>query len=187
MAAVAGAGMWKIPYLSRNFELDIATIGLIMGLGGGVFGLIGQVGAGVVYDWARRFGPRGPLLVVAIGSAVQVAAMLTFLLSGSLAVVIAMACLSGMMTSIQAGPTNAAISQIAPAAALGTAFALYAVISNVIGAGFGPLIVGAISDLLGGGTEALRSAMIAVVSIQLLAVAAYVRASRHFVTAPAKA
>ncbi len=180
MAAVAGAGMWKIPYLSRGFDLDIATIGLIMGLGGGVFGLVGQVGAGVVYDWANRFGPRGPLMVVAIGSAVQVVSMLVFLLSGNLAVVIAMLCLSGMMTSIQAGPTNAAISQIAPAAAVGTAFALYAVIANVIGAGFGPLIVGALSDLMGGGTGALRNAMIAVVCIQLGAVAAYVSASGHF-------
>lgn len=185
MLSVAGAGTWTVPYLSRTFHLDMATIGLVMGLGAGVFGIIGQVGAGIVFDWANRFGPRGPLMVVAIGSVIHVAAVLVVLFATSLTVVIVALCLSGATTSIQAGPTNAAISRIAPAASMGTAFALYAVISNVVGAGLGPVTVGALSDWLGGNSGSLRTAMVIVALVQLLAVVAYIRAASHFARAVA--
>lgn len=180
MLSVAGVGTWTVPFLTRTYDLDLATIGLVMGLGAGVFGVLGQVGAGIVFDWARRFGPRGPLMVVAIGSVIHVLAVLVVLLSGNLAVMIVALCFVGATTSIQAGPTNAAISEIAPVHVRGTAFALYAVISNVIGAGLGPVIVGMLSDWLGGNAASLKSAMIVVALTQLLAVAAYVRAAGVF-------
>lgn len=183
MLSVAGAGTWTVPYISRTFDLDIATIGLVMGLGAGVFGVIGQVGAGVVFDWANRFGPRGPLMVVAIGSVIHVCAVMAVLFAPSVPLLIVALCISGATTSIQAGPTNAAISRIAPAASMGTAFALYAVISNVVGAGLGPVVVGALSDWLGGDGNSLRNAMIVVALIQLVAVAAYIRAAGHFARA----
>lgn len=180
MLSVAGVGTWTVPFLTRTYDLDLATIGLVMGLGAGVFGVLGQVGAGIVFDWARRFGPRGPLMVVAIGSVIHVLAVLVVLLSGNLAVMIVALCFVGATTSIQAGPTNAAISEIAPVHVRGTAFALYAVISNVIGAGLGPVIVGMLSDWLGGNAASLKTAMIVVALTQLLAVAAYVRAAGVF-------
>lgn len=180
MLSVAGVGTWTVPFLTRTYHLDIATIGLVMGLGAGVFGVLGQVGAGMVFDWARRFGPRGPLMVVAIGSVIHVGAVLVVLLSGNLAVTVVSLCVVGATTSIQAGPTNAAISEIAPAHVRGTAFALYAVISNVIGAGLGPVLVGGLSDYLGGNAASLKTAMVAVALAQLLAVAAYIRAAGVF-------
>lgn len=183
MLSVAGAGTWTVPYISRTFDLDIATIGLVMGIGAGVFGVIGQVGAGLVFDWANRFGPRGPLMVVAIGSVIHVIAVMAVLFAPSVTLLIAALCVAGATTSIQAGPTNAAISRIAPAASMGTAFALYAVISNVVGAGLGPLVVGALSDWLGGTATSLRDAMVVVALVQLLAVAAYIRAASHFARA----
>lgn len=183
MLSVTGVGVWTVPYLSRSFGLDIASIGLIMGLGSGVFAVIGQVGVGFLFDWANRFGPRGPLMVVVAGTVIHAIAIMTVLLSANLTVVIVALCLGGATTSIQAGPTNAAISRIAPAATMGTAFALYAVISNVVGAGLGPLVVGAMSDVLGGGAESLRTAMIIVALVQLVAVFAYFRASKHFARA----
>jgi MFS-type transporter involved in bile tolerance (Atg22 family) len=169
-----------VPFFMRSFDIDLATVGLVMGLGAGLFGVVGQITAGVVFDWARRFGPRGPLMVVAIGSLIHVAAVLTVLLSGDLAVTIAALCVMGATTTINAGPTNAAISQIAPPDSRGTSFALYAVISNVIGSGLGPLLVGLLSDLLGGDGANLRNAMIAVALLQLLAVAAFIRAAGVF-------
>ena len=183
MVSVAGAGTWTVPYISRTFDLDIATIGLVMGIGAGLFGVIGQVGAGLVFDWANRFGPRGPLMVVAIGSVIHVLAVMAVLFAPSVTFLIVALCVAGATTSIQAGPTNAAISRIAPAAAMGTAFALYAVIANVVGAGLGPLVVGVLSDWLGGTATSLRDAMVVVALVQLLAVAAYIRAASHFARA----
>lgn len=182
MLSVTGVGVWTIPYLSRSFGLDIATIGLIMGVGS-ILGVIGQVGVGFLFDWANRFGPKGPLMMVVAGTIIHAAAILTVLFSGHLTVVIVALFFAIATTSIQAGPTNAAISRIAPAATMGTAFALYAVISNVVGAGLGPLVVGALSDVLGGGKESLRTAMIVVALVQLLAVFAYIRAAYHFARA----
>ncbi len=182
MLSVTGVGVWTVPYLSRSFGLEIATIGYIMGVGA-IFGVIGQIGVGFLFDWANRFGPRGPLMVVVAGTIIHAIAILVVLFSSSLTVVVVALFFGGATTSIQAAPTNAAISRIAPAATMGTAFALYAVISNVVGAGLGPLVVGALSDVLGGGAESLRTAMILVALIQLVAVFAYIRASRHFALA----
>lgn len=180
MLSVAGVSTWSVPFFIRSFKIDLATVGLIMSIGGGVFTVIGQLAAGVLYDWARRFGPRGPLMVVAIGSVIHVIAVLILLLSGNLAVTIAALCVMGATTTIHAGPTNAAISQIAPPGSRGTSFALYGVIANVIGSGMGPLLVGILSDQLGGGRESLRTAMVIVALLQLVAVAAYMRAATVF-------
>ncbi|MCB2074108.1 MAG: MFS transporter [Novosphingobium sp.] len=180
MFSVAGVGTWTVPFFMRSFDIDLATIGLVMGLGAGVFGVLGQVGAGVAFDWARRFGPRGPLMVVVIGSVIHVAAVLVVLLSGNLVITIVALCAMGATTTINAGPTNAAISQIAPPAIHGTSFALYAVISNVIGAGFGPAAVGILSDLLGSDGASLRTAMVIMALLQLIAVFAFLRASTVF-------
>lgn len=182
MLSVTGVGVWTVPYLSRSFGLEIASIGYIMGLGA-IFGVIGQIGVGFLFDWANRFGPKGPLMVVVAGTVIHAIAVLFVLFSPNLTVVIVALCFGGATTSIQAGPTNAAISRIAPAATMGTAFALYAVISNVVGAGLGPLVVGALSDLLGGGAQALRTAMIIIALVQLIAVFAYFRAAHHFARA----
>jgi MFS family permease len=182
MLSVTGVGVWTIPYLSRSFGLEIATIGYIMGIGS-ILGVIVQISIGFLFDWANRFGPKGPLMVVVAGTIVHAIAILIVLLSPSLTVVITALFFGIATSSIQAGPTNAAISRIAPAATMGTAFALYAVISNVVGAGLGPLVVGALSDVLGGGAESLRTAMIAIALVQLIAVFAYVRAARHFAKA----
>lgn len=180
MLSVVGVATWTVPFFMRSFDVDLATVGIIMGLGSGVFGIIGQVGAGVIFDWARRFGPRGPLTVVAIGSVIHIAAVLLVVLSGNLAVTIGALCLMGATTTINAGPTNAAISEIAPSASRGTSFALYSVISNVIGAGLGPAMVGLLSDTLGGDSDSLRTAMISVALLQFVAVAAFLRAAAVF-------
>ena len=53
-------------------------------------------------------------------------------------------------------------------------------ISNVIGSGLGPLLVGAVSDGLGGTGDSLRTAMIIVALLQLLAVAAFISAANVY-------
>lgn len=185
MLSAAGVGTWTVPFLTRTAGLDIATVGVLMGLASGVCGLLGSIGVGILADWSRRYGVRGPLCVVAIAAVIHVLGGLVVFLATSLPVVIAGLCVLGATTSIQAGPSNAAISEVAPQASRGMAFALYATVANVVGAGIGPVLVGALSDWLGGDGQALRTAIIAVLLIEFLAAAAFIRASLYHARAVA--
>ena len=179
MLSAAGVGTWTVPFLTRTAGLDIATVGVVMGLASGLCGLLGAIGVGILADWSRRYGVRGPLCVVALAIVIHVLGGLVVFMASSLPVVIAGLCVLGATTSIQAGPSNAAISEVAPEASRGMAFALYATVANVVGSGLGPVLVGSLSDGLGGDGDALRTAIIAVLLIELLAAVAFVRASLH--------
>ena len=87
-------------------------------------------------------------------------------------------------TNVISSASRFPVSELAPPETRGTSFSLYSVISNVFGAGFGPMFVGMLSDWLGGSEgESLRTAMIAVTLLQLLAVLAYLRAASAFAKA----
>ena len=188
MLSLAGVGTWTVPFFTRTFGLEIATVGLLLGFGNGVCSVIGSIGTGVIFDWARRFGPRGPLLVVAAGVTIHFGAGLIVLLSGHIVPTVIALCFMGATSAMHAGPTTAAISELAPAQSRGLGFALYTVVSNVVGAGLGPLVIGMLSDSSGGGAGGLRDAMLTVMLVEVLVIFTYVRASaafaRHRVTAP---
>ncbi len=180
MMAVAGVGTWTLPFVTRAYGLNVKTAGLLLGMGPGVFGVIGGLVVGVLFDWARRFGPRGPLMVVALGCLVYIGGGVMVLLAPNVALAAVGLCVLGTAQAIYSAPTSAAISELAPTAVRGTAFALYSIVANVIGAGIGPILVGALSDRFGGDAHALRMAMMVVLMILLLGAAAYVRASYVF-------
>jgi len=181
MPAVTGVWTWMVPFFMRSYNLTLATTGFYVSLGTGLFATIGVLASGVVADWSRRrWGISGPLIALGIGSLLHVGFGLVVFLSRDLDTVVIALCAMGTMLSINAGPTNALISEIAPTQSRGLGFSVFAVVSNVIGSGLGPLIVGLLSDHMGDTATSLRFAMTSVLCIQLLAAAIFFLAISRF-------
>jgi MFS family permease len=176
-----GVFSWWSSFMMRVHHLDIRAVGVISTLGPGLFGILGMVGTGLIADWARRRAPGGPLMVIAGTSAISFAAGTIALWSPSTAVMIVALCVAGATMGAYIGPGNAAVSELAPPHLRGLAFSIPVVITNLVGAALGPLVVGVLSDLAHRAlphVEPLRSAMYTVMLLQLPVTVIYFLAGR---------
>jgi predicted MFS family arabinose efflux permease len=176
-----GVFSWWSSFMMRVHHLDLPTVGVVNMLGPGVFGVAGMLGAGVAADWARRREPGGPLLVAAATSAISFAAGAVALWTPSTAAMIGALCIAGGAVGAYIGPGNAAVSELAPEHLRGLAFAIPVVITNLVGAALGPFLVGVLSDLaqkVAPGVQPLRSAMSAVMLLQIPVTVIYALAGR---------
>jgi MFS family permease len=146
MSVYAWAG-WGPTYFVRQFGWKYAEIGKVLGLLLAVAGPVGALfGTWLGDRWRSRGIAHGYLrvaLVAAIGTTASSSAMV-LMPSADLAVIFLAlgACLSFFLFG--AGP--AAIAQIAPAPMRGQVAALYTGGLNLLGAGFGPVSVGLLTD-----------------------------------------
>lgn len=176
--SVTGIWTWMVPFFLRVHHLDLATTGMVVALGAGLFSTVGMILTSVLSDRLRSLTLAGPMLVIMAGSLVHLVLGLLVLSSHSLTFAVIGLCGMGATMLVNVGPTNAVISEAAPAHARGLGFALFTFVSNVIGSGLGPLAVGLLSDRLGGTGDALRYAMMIVLLSQIAAIGCYWRVSR---------
>lgn len=159
---IAGMGSWHFSFLIRSHSLKLHEIGPYLGVGIAVVGLLANVGAGVLSDqlgahderWRTRALAIGAVLSMVIGCGSLVTTSPTF----AIALVIAFA-----STVMFWFPTVAALSQsLVEVRARSTVAGLLFLLSNLIGYGLGPFVVGALSDLLAPrlGADSLRYAML---------------------------
>jgi MFS family permease len=167
---MGAVGSWLMSFLIRVHGVNLKLGGLIIAGAFGLCGLVGALVVGRLSDLARRSGEGGPLWVVAAVALVNMAFGLAAVMVGELSLVVAYLCGWGATTIAYSGPANAIISQRAPDGARGLAFALFAIVSNLIGAGLGPLAAGLLSDLVAGayGRASIRPALMALLAVQVL-------------------
>ena len=170
--ATASVGSWLIAFLMRVHHVDVAMAGSILALSLGLCGIVGSIAIGLLADRARRWGSGWPLFVVGAAAVVNLGSGMVALHAADLHVVTACLCVYGATAIAYSGPTNAVISQLAPAASRGMAFALFALMANLIGSGIGPIAVGALSDRLAT-VDPLAGAMQLMLLFNALAALAY--------------
>ena len=80
-------------------------------------------------------------------------------------------------------PVYAAVQSIAPLRMRATAAAVLLLVINLVGLGFGPTFIGAMSDFLAPthGADSLRLAMLSIIGVYVVSATAAFVASRHFV------
>ena len=166
-----GLGAWFPSFLIRTHGLSLVETGVLLGGIGAVSGIVGAVGGGVLCDRLGRRDKRWHLWVPAIGAFATAPLILAFVLwpesqqftVGDSMVPFAMIFIvfGAAASSLWLGPTYAAIQTLAPASMRTQASAIFMFLFNLIGMGFGPLLIGILSDLLGPafGTDSLRYAM----------------------------
>jgi len=141
-------GTFLSPYLIRQHELDVREAGIVSMLAYGLSGIPGMLLAGVAGDALRRRGPHrrvllgagaflvaAPLLLLALGQPRGRVLAFTLLLGGACAA----------MASYYA-VVYAALQDVVPASLRATAMAVYFLAMYVLGASFGPVVTGMLSD-----------------------------------------
>jgi len=172
--ALAGYGMgtWFPSFLIRVHGLTLIEAGLILGVVGTFGALIGAIFGGILCDRLASRDARWQLRLPSVGAGLSVIFLGLFLLwpesqqwqLGEYRVPYAVVFLflGGVVSSFWIGPTYAAIQTLTPDHLRSQASALLMLLLNLIGLGLGPVVVGALSDLLepGFGAESIRYAML---------------------------
>ena len=149
-----GIGQFIAPYWMRVYGYDLMTAALIYG---GVLGIaagIGTIGSGIVADAVRAKHPNSDSWLPALGMALCVPLMLIGynlidFIDGSTAVWIAVPILAvaAILRYSYLAPMFAVTQKLVEPRMRATAAALLLFVVNLIGYGFGPPVVGALSDV----------------------------------------
>ncbi len=133
----------------------------------GLGAIPGSISSGFLTSWLSRSGGRRPLIALAIFKAMTPIAFAVSFSSTTLApAAVAMATGMFFMGAVR-GPAFAAIQEIAPSRCRATASAMMMFSMYMIGVTLGPLLTGAISDLLhvSEGQESLRFSLLMVLPV----------------------
>lgn len=183
-----GYGVWTPSFLVRTHGLTIAQAGLMFGVASGCGAVGGALFSGWLCDRLVLRDVRWQVGLPALGVALSIPAALAFLLwpagatwsLGALRVphAMAFAVAFGFLASWWPSLSYSAISQMVAASERSVAAALLNLFLTLFGVGAGPLVTGAISDMLTPvyGAQALRWALVAVMSLLLLTVLFFVAA-----------
>jgi len=179
-------GTFLSPYLIRVHGLDVRQAGLVSMLAYGLSGIPGMLLGGVAGDALRRRGPAHRLLL-GVGLFLCAGPLILFALRQPAGRALAFALLLGLACASMAGYYSivyAALQDVVPAALRGTAMAVYFLAMYVLGASFGPVATGVLSErltvraaraagVLGGGPAALEPFRAAGLHAALLVVPAF--------------
>lgn len=160
--AVAIVMGWTPAFLIRTHELDVASVGLLLALVLGVLGAFGTLAGGILADALGKTHPGARLKSVAIGLLVMTPAWAVALQSTDTRVAIVGLVTGGALVAIHVAPSYAMVQSLAPINGRALAASLLLFVANVLGVGFGPVVVGWVSDVLEPryGAESLGIAML---------------------------
>jgi len=149
---------WTPAFIGRAWGVDVAAANAVM-VPIVLAAIVGSPVGGILADVWFKKNPRGRLYIPAITiilSAICMAGALYFQMKGiGMALIVAYGVLN-----VMALPCLSAISQdVAPAAQKGLVWGLMVFCMYVFGGGWSPYLVGAISDSLGQGAQALGTAL----------------------------
>lgn len=176
---------FTIPYMIRLHGLSLQEAGMYYGIASGI-GVVSPIVLGLINDRMVRNGIEWSGYLGCLIAVMTFLASALMLVSIDLVPVIAglflwMTLMSGITAVI-----FAAVITITPPRARGTILSVLLVASMAVGSGVGPVLLGSISDLLGGGT-AVKPAGLIMVSLNLLAGLCFFGAGRSLRTSPAAA
>lgn len=157
-----GSGAFIAPFFFRNHGAELTQIAAGYGLGlagflglalGVVVGVTGALGIWIGGQLADRYGARDlrhymgiPAVSTLLGIPVYITAL--FVESAMLAIVLM--AIPPVLNGLWYGPAYAAIQGLVQPETRATATAILLFIVNLVGLGMGPLLVGALSDLIAG-------------------------------------
>lgn len=161
---------WSVSFYVRRHGLDIATASAIVGFTGLVVGPPANLFGGWFNDWLKSRGGRyhHPLVLTLVLPPIAVGvAIMVFTPS-----VLVAACAYGAayaMLSISGATALAGVQLITPDQHRGMTSSFFLIFYTAFGAGFGPFLVGVLSDRLFGGTGDLAASMLTATVLLALA------------------
>lgn len=157
-----GSAVFIAPFFFRNHGPELTEIAARYGLGlagfiglalGVVVGVTGAIGIWLGGQLADRFGAkdlRHYMGIPAVSTLIGIPIYLTALFVESAMLAILIMAIPPILNGLWYGPAYAAIQGLVRPETRATATAIMLFIVNLVGLGMGPLLVGAVSDLLSG-------------------------------------
>ena len=172
---IYGLVNWSPSFLSRIHGLKNSEIGVILGLVFGIGGAVGTFAGGLLADHFGKRDKRWYLKIpgYAIIASIFFAAGALFLQNTFFSVLCLGFCAA--LHSMYLGSSIAVVHSLVPASMRALSSAILFLVLNLIGLGFGPLVVGLISDFLTPalGTESLRWAMSIILPVSVASAALF--------------
>ncbi|MBN1376405.1 MAG: MFS transporter [Dehalococcoidia bacterium] len=170
---------WIPALIMRMLNVDESFAGMLVG-GIGLAAIIGAPLGGFLSDFWQKRSPRGRMYVPAIANLIGAVLIVIVILTKFSAIGIAIAVLYGIAVSM-AVPGFAVVSQeIVPVAHKGLSMGLVVFAQYLLGGAWGPYVIGAVSDALGGGSEGLGMAVMLSAIVGLAGGICFLLASRTY-------
>ncbi len=177
----AAINNWTPAFFMRSHGMDLmqmaASVGLVFGIGGAA----GMLAGGWMADGFANKNPasylRVPALAVLLGLPLYFAAFLAQ--NTTLAMMLLVVPVT--VAAIILPPVLTLLQRLTKNNMRAVSVAIFLMVIHLVGMGFGPLLVGGISDALQSmaGTNALRYALIAVIPLNLVAAFLFWRGASH--------
>lgn len=177
-----GVGNFLPSFLQRVHGIDIATAGIVLGLTTGIGGGLGTFLGGYYADRLRHKDMRWYIWVPIIaGLAGAIPSLILFFTPNATYAMVA-TFFTGSLTAFYLGPIIAVTHSLVNAKMRAFASAILFFILNLIGLGFGPLVIGIVSDILTPefGDLSLRWAFCTTFITSLLALGLFYLGSRSY-------
>jgi MFS family permease len=143
-----GAGAFVPPYFVRQFGLDLATVGLIVGLVGGFSAGIGTLVGGFLSDWAGKRSAKWYALTPAFGLLIATPIYIVAYMENNWQTAALILLIPGIFHYTYLGPTFGVVQNSVPTYRRATATALLFFFLNLIALGGGPVFTGWLIDTL---------------------------------------
>ncbi len=154
-------------FLNRSHGMNVAEIGIYLGLIIGIFGAAGFAGGGYFADHIGRVRRKNSLIGVAVATIVSWIFMLPVFLVASPYVALAIFVVPAALSNFYLGTTIAQTQSLVGLRMRAVASAILFFILNIIGLGLGPLVTGILSDSLatGYGAESMRYSLLIISAV----------------------
>ncbi|SCW66188.1 Sugar phosphate permease [Sphingobium faniae] len=175
-AVLAGFWAWAISFMARLHDLSIAEVGFGLAIGAGLAGMTGSLLGGVLADRVGARDPRRKLYLIAFASLTCVPVGLAALMTESSLLAFILLPVFLVLGAAYTSVTVALVANLTTSRLRGSTLAVMSILNNAVGAGSGPLLVGMLSDGIGG-EESLRYALMALVCVFAAAVTCFLAAA----------
>ncbi len=149
-----GGNQFSLTYFLRQFHLDLKTTSFALGITAGLASAIGTLAGGMVTDYLAKRDKRWYAWTPAIALVVAVPLWLCVLVQDQWTVAIALLLIPGIFQYTYLGPTFGLTHNMVEPRMRASATALLLFVINIIGLGFGPPVVGWLSDVFAAGAYA---------------------------------
>ena len=172
--------VWTPAFLMRVHDMSAAEVGLWLGLAIGLGAGTGNLLGGVISDRMSGYGARWYLLVSALAILVAIPISATFIFAASRGLAIAAFLPFAFCMGCAFVPSTAAGLAIARPRMRAFVNAIIQFCTNLVGFGFGPLLIGVLNDRFAPtyGSLAIRYSFIVIPGLLAASGAAYLLASR---------
>ena len=146
--AAAGVGSFLPQYFTRTFDLSLGLTGLLFGVISALSTLGGTFSGGVIVDWISRRDHRWYVWLPAMGVSVATPLYVASFLLPNPVIAMVILTFAGAALFLYYAPVQVALQNMVEPRMRATAAYIFFIVSAVVGFGFGPALLGHISDLL---------------------------------------